>query len=200
MTTWDTATERLLALATAALDDGLPPAPTLAAYAGDEGLAIVGLRPFAPHELTGPLVELAALLLPLGADRFVLALPGRAWSIDDPVPPVVEDVDLRHTVLTVLEIDGHGPGEPRCDGTIHPYGRGADGVARFEDPVPVGWPEGPSADALRLLVARRAVTFDPDPDPAQVVVQFARCLLRGHQVVLAPAVADHLEALTAATP
>lgn len=195
--TWDTATDRLLALATADLDDGLPPCPTLAAYAGEDGIALVGLRPFGAGELVGPLLELAALLLPLGADRFALALPGRAWSTEDPIPPVLDEVDLRRTVLTLLRIDGHGPGEPRCAGSLYPYGRGADGVARFDEPTDVGWPEGEATGVLRGLLGSGRDRLAA-ADPSSIVHQFARCLLRGHHVVLAPDVAEHLEWLTVA--
>jgi hypothetical protein len=197
-TTWDDATDRLLALATCDLDDGLPPRPTLTAYAGDEGLAIVGLRPFGPGELLDPLVELAALLLPLGADRFGLAVPGRAWSMDDPIPPVVDEVDLRRTVLTVLLVDGHGRQAPVGEGTLYPYVTGHDGLVRFEDEVAVGWPDGPATDGFLRLVAERDRVLSRRRPRADAVVQFARCLLRGHQVVLAPPVADHLESLTTA--
>jgi hypothetical protein len=195
-TRWCDDTVRLLQLAANDLADGLPPRPTLTAYAGEQPLAIVGLRPFGPGELLGPLVELAALLLPLGADRFGLAVPGRAWSLDDPVPPVLDEVDLRRTVLTVLQIDGHGTDAPRTDGTLHPYEVDASGQVVFDTAIGVGWPEGPATDGLLTLVrGRHEVTA---AWPQATVVQFARCLLRGHHVVLAPPVAEHLEALTTA--
>jgi hypothetical protein len=193
---WCDDTARLLNLAATDLAEGLPPRPTLTAYAGEEGLAIVGLRPFGPGELLGPLVELAALLLPLGADRFGLAVPGKAWSLDDPIPPVVDEVDLRRTVLTVLHVDGHATPDPRTDGTLHPYEVGTDGQVVFDPAIGVGWPEGPATDGLLTLVRGRREVAASSPQAA--VVQFARCLLRGHHVVLAPPVADHLEALTTA--
>ncbi len=97
-------------------------------------------------------------------------------------------------MLTVLEIDGHGRREPACDGTLHPYAATRTAWPGSSDPrCTSGGPKVPAPDALRQLVARRAITLEPAADPALVVVQFARCLLRGHQVVLAPAVADHLE-------
>jgi hypothetical protein len=195
-TRWADDTDRLLTLAGCDLTEGLPPRPTLTAYAGDESIAVVGLRPFGPGELLHPLIELAALLLPLGADRFGLAVPGRAWSLDDPIPPVVDEADLRATVLTVLRIDGHGTDEPWTDGTLHPYEVDAAGRAAFGPALDVGWPEGPATDGLLTLVRRRGDVVSTAP--VATVVQFARCLLRGHQVVLAPEVADHLEALTTA--
>lgn len=193
-TRWCDDTDRLLSLAANDLADGLPPRPTMTAYAGDEGLAIVGLRPFGPGELLQPLVELAALLLPLGADRFGLAVPGRAWSLDDPIPPVLDEVDLRRTVLTVLQIDGHRVDDPSTDGTLHPYEVSADGQVTFGPTLEVGWPEGPATDGLWTLVRARSDVRDTRPQTT--VVQFARCLLLGHHVVLAPEVADHLETLT----
>jgi hypothetical protein len=198
VTTWAEDTARLLTLAALDLEQGLPPRPTLTAYAGDDGLAVVGLRPFGPGEFLQPLVELLALLLPLGADRFGLAVPGRAWSLDDPIPPVIDEVDLRTTVLTVLQVDDHGGGGPVVDGWLVPYDVEEDGPV-FGPATEVGWPDGPdTAGLLALVRGRREVRTSGRPDPASLPVQFARCLLRGHHVVLAPEVADRLEALTGA--
>lgn len=196
MTTWAEDSDRLLALAALDLEEGLPPRPTLTAYAGDDGIALVGLRPFGPGELLEPLVELLTLLLPLGADRFGLAVPGRAWSLDDPIPPVVDELDLRTTVLTILQVDGHGAGEPLVDGWLVPYDVDDEGPS-LGPAIDVGWPDGPDTTGLLALVrGRHEVGASGHRDLASLPVQFARCLLRGHHVVLAPEVADHLEMLT----
>lgn len=196
---WDETTDRLLMLAALDLESGLPPRPTLSAHAGAEAIAIAGLRAFGPGDLLQPLLELCALLLPLGADRFALAVPGRAWSLDDPIPPVVDEVDLRQRTLTVLTLDATRAGPPHAGGSLFPYELGDDGAVRFDAEVEVGWPQGPATDGFRHLVGERHRLRDHGPGRRdQVVVQFARCLLRGHHVVLAPDVADHLEALTVA--
>jgi hypothetical protein len=191
---WDDVTEHLLALATLDLDDGRPPRPTLLGYAGDDPIALVGLRPFAPGQVATALAELLGLLLPLGADRVALGVPGRAWSLDDPIPPVVDDVDLRATVLTVLTADGHRDGPPDLDGWLVPYGREPDGSATWYDRVHAGPPEGPATEVLRGLVARRGRPLGARPT-TESVLRFARCVLLGHTISLAPEVADHLAAV-----
>jgi hypothetical protein len=191
---WDDVTDHLLAFASFDLADGLPPRPTLVGYAGDEPIALVGLRPFGPGEVATALAELLGLLLPLGADRVALAVPGRAWSLDDPIPPVVDDVDLRRTVVTVLTADGHRDGPPDLDGWIAPYGRDQDGGITWHQRVHAGPPDGPATDVLRRLVERRERPQGPRPTTASVL-RFARCVLLGHTISLAPEVADHLAAV-----
>jgi hypothetical protein len=192
---WDDATDHLLALATFDLEDGLPPRPTLVGYAGDAPVALVGLRPFGPGEVTGVLAELLGLVVPLGVDRVALALPGRAWSLDDPIPPVVGDLDLRRTVLTVLTADGHDGVPARLDGWLVPYDRDALGAPRWGDGQHVGPPDGPATEVLRGLAAARGGrpgTSPAAPATADTVVRFARCVLAGHAISLAPEVADRL--------
>jgi hypothetical protein len=79
---FDDAEPLLLTLLADDVEDGYDLAPTLLAFVGDRALGLVRLRPHEPGEIVDVLIEILALLLPLGMDRAVLALPGRAWSLD----------------------------------------------------------------------------------------------------------------------
>ena len=164
--------------------DAPDPRPHLAAFAGDHACVLIGLRPFAPGAYQGPLVEAMALALPLGADRVSVALPGRAWSLDDPVVPVSDDGDLRQRVLTQCTVDGHRQVTPRVTMRLHPFDVGATPDARllWHDPLDPGPGEGWIPDALATLVAARdSITGMGDLDA--VARQAARLDALGHEVL-----------------
>lgn len=202
---WAQARPTLLGLARADLDVGELPWPRLLAHAGPTGLGQARLRPFADDPLP-PLLELLALVLPLGADRLTLALPGRAWSLDDPVVPACEQGDLRQPVLLLVSADAHGR---RCrlstelypvEAAPGPVGAGAAVPARLGDPTPPDQDaEGPVAAALRLLLdegGRRS----GDVGHHQLASQYARVLLLGHEVLLTPVSGRALLRDTVAVP
>lgn len=164
------------------------PRPHLVGFAGASALVLVGLRPFDRGGYHGPLVEALALALPLGADRVSVALPGRAWSIEDPVPPVTEGADLRQRVLTQVTVDAHGEGPPRTWCRLHPFAPvvGDDGL-RWEDAVRPGPAEGWIPDALHTLLAHRGdAVLRATRD--QLAAQLERLVHLGHEVLLP----DHL--------
>lgn len=175
-----------LARSLIALDVGLGDEPRhrLAAYAGEEPLLVIDLRPFPPGGIEAPLVEVVAGALALGADRLATALPGRAWSLDDPVVPVSDDGDLRQRVLmcTTARADA----EVRtwllpfdvCGGDLTWHD------AALEDSGCEGW----VPHALQVAVD---AAWEPDPDAA--VEQLSRCAALGHEVFLAPAGAAVLD-------
>lgn len=167
--------------------DAPDPAPHLAAFAGDQLLVVIRLRPFAPGAYQGPLVEALALALPLGADRVSLALPGRAWSLDDPVPPVTDGADLRQRVLTQVSVDGHGPGRPDVRMALHPFDADpATAGLDWQEAVDPGPGEGWITDALATLVAAREdVATGGSADERRC--QVARLETLGHLVVLTAA-------------
>ena len=169
--------------------DAPVPRPWLVAFDEDELLVLVGLRPFAPGQYEGPLVEAMALVLPLGADRVSVALPARAWSLDDPVPPVTADADLRQRVLTQVTIDGHGRATPEVRTRLHPFrlpsGRPDAAPLVWDDALDPGRGEGWLPDALAAMVAGRGrIGVDATVD------EYRQQLLRlhdlGHDVLLTP--------------
>lgn len=190
---WEDAPRLLRRLAAQDLAAGRPPSPALVAHEGERPLALLTLRPFADGEAIRALVEVLALLLPLGADRTALALPGRAWSLDDPIPPVTDDADLRARVLVVITADAHdGP----CDSaaTLWPYSLDASS-GHWQAPVDVPGPlSGPAVAVLTTLLDRRDELPVGHGDELRLAAQLARVLLRGHEVTLAPEVARRLEA------
>jgi hypothetical protein len=189
---WSEAATTLLELADDDLALGADPAPRLLAFEGGTGVAVVGLRPFGDDDGVQALVEVLALLLPLGADRVALALPGRAWSMDDPIPPVTDGVDLRTRVLLVTTVDGcQRPAALTV--ALHPFeSRGPDrrwGPSVCPDDPGVS----PIGHALRVLVDGRGALTEGEDD-LRLAARFGHVLLRGHEVALAPPAARRLEA------
>src|SRR6056297_1966620 len=189
---WSDVETFLLDDATHDLSVGVGPLPTLAAAIGDEVVALATLRPF---DDTGPvpaLVEVLALLLPLGVDRVALRLTGRAWSTLDPIPPVDEAGDLRARVLVLV----------RADGRRRPCRLSTQLHELRPEPTTSGWtlgaaitdaeeqPAAPLLEALGILLDRRD-ELEEDATGATLVSQLGRILLLGHQITLAPELAVH---------
>jgi hypothetical protein len=195
---WDDARTDLLALAAADLDVAATPAPTLLAFGGDEPLAIVTLRPFERDELVQALLEVLALLLPIGADRIALSLPGRAWRLDEPVAPVAPDLDLRRPVVVVTTADA-SQGPCATTTTVHPVHVDDDGW-RWLGGFDAGTDDdgAPAVAAMRLLLdARDELSHGVGPDP-RLAAQLGRVLLLGHVLALSPTAAAALEQHTTA--
>jgi hypothetical protein len=192
---WRNVEPFLLDEATQDLATGVGPLPTVAAAIDDEVVALGTLRPF---DDTGPvpaLVEVLALLLPLGVNRVALRLSGRAWSTLDPIPPVSEAGDLRARVLLLVQADGLS--RPcRISSQLHelqpePTAQGwtlGAAIAGTEDQ-----PVAPLLEALGILLDRRDELQD-DATGAALVAQLGRILLLGHQLALAPELAFRLTA------
>ena len=165
--------------------DAPDPRPHLAGFVGDHACVLIGLRPFAPGAYQGPLVEAMALALPLGADRVSVALPGRAWSLDDPVVPVSDHGDLRQRVLTQCTADGHRRQVPHVSMRLHPFdvevGDTGPGLV-WHDALDPGPGEGWIPDALRTLVGARDEISRAD-DLEAIARQAARLHTLGHEVL-----------------
>lgn len=168
--------------------DAPDPRPHLVGFLGEAALVLVGLRAFGPGEARGPLVEALALALPLGADRVSVALPGRVWSLDDPVPPVVPGADLRQRVLTQVTVDAHGTGRPRTTTCLHPFTVAAGGLV-WDEVVHPGPAEGWVPEALQTLLAHRDDTLLHTTED-QIVAQAERLHHLGHELLLPDHVAD----------
>jgi hypothetical protein len=192
---WSDIEAFLLDEATHDLAAGVGPLPTVAAAIDDEVVALGTLRPF---DDTGPvpaLVEVLALLLPLGVNRVALRLSGRAWSTLDPIPPVSDAGDLRARVLVLVQADGVS--RPcRISSQLHEL---------QPEPTAPGWtigaaiadaeeqPEAPLLEALGILLDRRDELQD-DMTGEALVAQLGRILLLGHELALAPELAFRLTA------
>ena len=165
--------------------DAPDPRPHLVGFAGGTALVLVGLRPFAPGAYQGPLVEALALALPLGCDRVSVALPGRAWSLQDPVVPVTDGADLRQRVLTQCSADGHRRERPIVTMRLHPFHVAAtDDAGLVWDPaLDPGPGEGWIPHALTTLVGARDDLGD-DTGLDDLVRQLVRLERLGHDVLL----------------
>lgn len=168
---------------------GDEPRHRIAGFRGEEPLAVIDLRPFPPGGIHAPMVEAVAGLLPLGADRLAAALPGRAWSMDDPVVPVSDDGDLRQRVLMFTSAR---PGETTT--WLQPFDLAGDLLTWHEPVLEDSGCEGWVPQALEIAVQ---AGWAPDADAA--TEQLARCQSLGHHVMLAPAGADLVDAAAATT-
>ncbi len=199
VSTWDEAPGYLLDLAHRDLATAAAPLPSIVAFSGEEPTAIGVLRPFDDGGPVPALIELLALLLPLGVDRLALTLSGRAWSGADPVVPVCEDGDLRQQVLLLIRADASSGSctvqtELRA---ILPDDHPTDGW-RLSDPLLDGeLPEAPLVDALRVLLEHREELESEASDQA-LLTQLGRILLLGHALALAPEPSDRLVRSSAA--
>lgn len=174
---------------------GVGPLPTLAAAIDEDVVALGVLRPF---DDTGPvpaLVELLALLLPLGVNRVALRLSGRAWSTLDPIPPVSDSVDLRARVLVLVQADGL-PRPCSISTQLHEVQPAATapgwtlGAPLVDTEVA---PVAPLIEALGILLDRRD-ELEGDVTGATLIAQLGRVLLLGHELTLAPELAARLTA------
>lgn len=155
--------------------------PTLVAYRGEELIGLLTLRPFAKGAHAEPIIELLALTAPLGADRYALSMSGRVWSLDDPVPPVTAEGDLRQRAVIIHRCDG-GAEPPALTSRIVPFAPAFDGP-RFGEPVDLDGGEGWLAEVLRRAVAMRDRMRTGE---APLAAQLHRCMDLGHDVVLGP--------------
>ena len=162
--------------------------PCLAAFEDDDALLLASLRSFAKGAYAQPVIEVLALALSLHANRVALCVGGRAWSLDDPVPPVVAGVaDLRQRVAAITTVDGMAADVIRA-ASIHPFDLRRDEVA-WGPPIreaEQSW----LGDALEAGVRHRH-EFTADADAARD--QAVRCAALGHALAFAPAVAARLD-------
>ncbi|MFP4234987.1 MAG: hypothetical protein ACLFUG_08665 [Nitriliruptoraceae bacterium] len=203
VTSWEEVPGYLLDLAHRDLSTGPDPLPSVVAFAGEDPLAVGVLRPFDQGGPVPALVELLALLLPLGVDRLGLTLSGRAWSFDDPVPPVCEEGDLRQQVLLLVLADASsGPCTVHAElRAIEPADQAAAGwrlsAPLVADEVTDGVAEAPLAHALRVLLDHRG-ELEEETDDRALVGQLGRILLLGHALALAPEPTERLVRSSAA--
>jgi hypothetical protein len=161
--------------------------PVLAAYRGEEALFLAWLRPFEKGCYDGPLIELLALAMPLDADRLALSIAARAWSLEDPIPPVTEDADLRQRILVVHVVDG-AASPVRTASAIHPFDLGPEGVS-WGEVQRFGPGEGWIPRALEVSIASRHQLQAPD---SEIRKQAERVIDLGHKLYVAPDLNERL--------
>jgi hypothetical protein len=162
--------------------------PCLMAYAGEHPLFLAFLRPFPKGGYADPMVELMALAAPLDADRLALSMGGRAWSLLDPIPPILPDLgDLRQRVVVLQSADGASR-RVRLDSRMFPYDL-AHGEVRWGEALRYDGETGWMTGALRLAISQRHRIRGL---PTQIRRQAERCVELGHLLALSPAVHDRL--------
>lgn len=158
--------------------------PTLFAGRGEELLLIAGVRPFPKHGYQDPLIELLALACPLGADRLAVSIGGRAWSLNDPLPPVVDGVgDLRQRVLC---LDLAVAGEPQRS-VVRPYEMAGDEVC-WGDMIEQMDTDGWIGSALRIAVTQ-GLGVVPQSELRR---QARRCARLGHALTFSPEAGERI--------
>lgn len=161
--------------------------PGLAAFAGERPRFLAWLRPFPKGAYHKPLIELFALAGPLDADRLAVSMPARVWSLDDPIPPVSADGDLRQRALVVHLVDG-ACGQPRGVTVFHPFQQDDDGPS-WQEPRRLSGGEGWVFSATELAITSRKRLRATDADIREQAVRVSRL---GHDLYLATDVHDRL--------
>ncbi|CAN5138061.1 MAG: hypothetical protein H0V93_12360 [Euzebyales bacterium] len=186
---WHDVNDTLVALATGDLRRDGEVQPCMAAFAGDELLFFAFLRSFAKGAYADPIIELLALAAPLAADRVAISMGARAWSLDDPIPPVLPDAgDLRQRVLVITAVDA-ATGDGRSTGTVIPFSCDG-GAVRWSPPAVDGeHHEGWICGALEVLISER---HRMTAGVSEIRRQAERCERLGHELHLGAAAADRL--------
>lgn len=156
--------------------DGAP-LPRLLGYVEDELVVIIDLRPFPSGGFESAFGEAAAAVLGMGCTGVVAAMAGRAWSLDDPIPPVVDMIDFRQRVVTVTAVRRGDPPEL----VILPFEL-PDADLRWLPRV------GPRRDDSWIGQGLDvAVTTGLGATVDEAADQLARCIRLGHRVAIAEA-------------
>ena len=188
MQTWNETESYLIAEAGHDLTDSEDVRPCMVAFRDEEPLFVAFLRSFAKGAYDDPIVELLALAAPLDANRLAVSVAGRAWSFEDPVPPVVEGVgDLRQRVLCITVVEAQGPAVD-VRSVVVPFFRTPEGLS-WEPALRTAGGEGWIPSALRLAVEHRSQMSASRRDIRR---QARRCVRLGHLLGFGPGVAADL--------
>lgn len=188
MQRWEDIEQFLLDEAARDLAQGGPARPCLVAFRGDAALMVAFLRPHPKGAYADPMIEVLTIAAGLGADRLMASFSGRAWSRDDPIPPVLPGIgDLRQPVVTVHQVDGSGQELERRD-VIVAYSVD-DGRVAWGERLDQESAEGVIPQILRVMVEHRSELLAND---AEIAAQVVRCDRLGHLVGLGPGIAERL--------
>lgn len=163
--------------------------PVLAASRGGRQVLVAWLRPFERGAYADPVIEVVALAVPLGADQLAVLMGARAWSLEDPVAPVADGVDLRQRVAMVTAVDGAQSPVVTAT-TLQPYDIDGHGGVRRQERVRLGAGQGWLADALGVFVQHRPPGHLTTPE--RLARQAARVVALGHELHLHPDAERHL--------
>jgi hypothetical protein len=193
MQQWDQMERFMILEAQRDLEAGDEVRPCFTAFAGEIPLLLAFLRPFPKGRYHDPLIELLALAAPLDADRLKLSISGRAWSMDDPIPPVDRNFgDLRQRVLEIESVDGTA-GRPRAASVLLPFDV-IDGTVWWGDTIRLGRGEGWIPNALEITVRKRRQFREASQQ--EIRKQAERCAHLGHLLALGPTVANRFHLTT----
>lgn len=188
---WDEVELDLRVEATLQLDEGSVPAPLLVAFGDDDLVGAVRLRPFDGAEVLPALVEVLALLLPLGASRLALGLPGEVReTLEGP-----DDVPDAVLVVATAQVTPEG-GTDLAGRVLALAFDGDCWQWRDEQAVDLDADTWEVTRALAILLrAQETVPVGPrdEEELHALQAQLGRCLLLGHEVLFDTAVADRLE-------
>ena len=187
---WEDREAFLLDEARRDLEAGCDVRPCLLAMTGAHPLFVAFFRAFDKGRHLEPLIELIALAAPLDADRLAVSLSGRAWSLRDPLPPVVAGVgDLRQRVVLIGTADASAErGEVTT--TAVPFDL-VGGAVRWGEPIREARATGMVSAALDLAVRERHRLRASD---REIRAQVERCGRLGHLVGLAEPVHTRIQA------
>ena len=176
MQDWDGVEEFLLEEAERDLSDGVDIRPCLMAFDAEQALLVAFLRSFDKGRYDEPIIELLALAGPLGANRLVLSIGARVWSLDDPMVPVIPGVgDLRQRVVVIVRADANAA-DAGVRTSLHPFSV-ADGTVRWSPAVHQPGGDVWLTSALQLAVERRGALA---ASPRDMRRQARRCVGLGH--------------------
>jgi hypothetical protein len=182
--TWTCVSSALLELAEADLAAGHDVRPLLLGFAGQDPLVGIELRRHPAGGREAPVIEALALAAPLGADRLAYLASARAWSLDDPIPPASDGIDLRQPVVVVHLVDGHDR-RVTTRTAIRPYDRDDDGRLRWRPAMEAAGGEGWLCHALEITVTHGHEL--QDQDQLAIGRQALRLTRLGHGLLLPPA-------------
>lgn len=188
MMAWTDVDAFLLDSADGDLRAGAAITPCLVAFRTEEPLLCAYLRSFDKGQYHDPMIELLALTGGLAADRLAVSFPGRAWSLDDPIPPVLDDGgDLRQHVLAMTFVDATVDPPTRSSSIVpyEPAGPATVWGSAVHSEAGDGW----ITQALTTAAQHRGELAARWSD---IRAQAARCQRLGHVLGFGPATAAEL--------
>ncbi len=189
---WEDVEEMLVATAADDLDFHDDVVPAMAAFGGDELLFVAWVRPFPPREHHAAVQEICTLAEALGADRVAMSFGARVWSLQDPIPPVAPEGDLRQRAVTVHLIDGQVTPAQGVH-ALHPFDV-VEGEVRWRPRLEHRDMEGWIPEVLRQVAAPPRATR-----AGSEVLRLLRWLTGlGHDVHLGAGAGRRLEAIAGA--